>query len=438
MLVTQAFRFELDPNNRVRAALISHAGATRFVYNWGLDLVGQRVNARRALAVLAIRQGASVAEAEAWATGLAGAVPWTLPALRREWNQAKSAVAPWWAENSKEAYSSGLDALSRAFKAFFDSRSGTRRGRRVGWPRLKRRGRARRSFRVTTGGFGVVDSRHVRLPRIGVIRTKESTTSLLARIETPDARILSVTVSEQGGRWFASFTTRVERHDAPRSASGPVGVDVGVKHLAVLSTGEVVANPRHLSRYERRLTRLQRQLARRHGPIKGARGSNRWQATKARLARTHRRAANARADGLHKLTTRLAKSHTVVVIEDLNVVGLTAAASRRSRSKAGLNRALLDVAPDELRRQLGYKTVWYGSALVVADRWYPSSKTCSRCKTVKAKLSLAERVFGCEHCGLVLDRDLNAAINLASLAEGTNVGTASGAGTSRAASRRNA
>jgi len=122
----------------------------------------------------------------------------------------------------------------------------------------------------------------------------------------------------------------------------------------------------------------------------------------------------------------------VVVVEDLAVAGMTASAkgSGHWRGKAGLNRAILDVAPGELRRQLAYKTRWYGSALVVADRWYPSSKTCSRCKAVKAKLSLSERTYRCEHCGLVADRDANAAVNLASLVESvTSTGTASGAGT---------
>jgi putative transposase len=140
--------------------------------------------------------------------------------------------------------------------------------------------------------------------------------------------------------------------------------------------------------------------------------------------------AQARSDGLHKLTTRLARNHAVVVVEDLNVAGMTAKGTGRAkRGKAGLNRAILDVAPGELRRQLAYKTRWSGSALVVADRWYPSSKTCSACGAVKTKLPLAERTYHCQHCGLVIDRDHNASINLAALAART--GTASGAGTSQ-------
>src|SRR5919108_5121274 len=207
MMVVQAYRFELDPSNAMGALLASHAGAARFCFNWGLAEVESRLEARRVLTVVAIRQGASVAEAEGWAAGVVGPIPWSLPALRREWNRAKGEVAPWWRENSKEAYSSGLDALARALTSYFDSRDGTRRGRRVGWPKPKRRHGGRRSFRVTTGSFGVVDARHVRLPRLGVIRTKEATTSLLDRLEAGTARVLSATVSERAGRWWVSFTT---------------------------------------------------------------------------------------------------------------------------------------------------------------------------------------------------------------------------------------
>ena len=444
MLVTQACRFELDPNDKCRSKLASHAGAARFGYNWGLGLVIEHLAPRRVLVVLAIRCGASRADGEEWADALLGPLPWTLPALRRAWNQAKAGAAPWWAENSKECYSSGLDALSRGLDTWSKSRRGVRQGRKVGFPRFKAR-HARRSFEVTTGAFGVVDDRHVRLPRIGVIRTKEPTTKLAALVDLGAARVLSATVSQSAGRCYVSFGCEIERHCSPEPTApgGAIGVDVGVKALGVLSTGEVVPNPKHLSRYARRRARLQAQCSRRAGPAKGQPPSKRWQRSAARLGRAHAKVAAAKRDGLHKLTTNLAKRHRTVVVEDLNVAGMTASArgSGHRRGKAGLNRAILDVAPGGLRRQLAYKTRWYGSTLVVADRWYPSSKTCSRCKADKAKLSLSERTYRCEHCGLVVDRDANAAANLASLVESViSTGTASGAGTSTLlwASRANA
>jgi putative transposase len=441
MLVTQAYRFELDPNDKCRSALASHAGAARFAYNWGLGLVGNHLAARRALVVVAIRSGATRGDAEEWADGLLGPLPWTLAALRRAWNQAKAEAAPWWAENSKECYSSGLDALARGLDAWSKSRRGTRKGRRVGFPRFKAKSATRRSFRVTTGAFGVTDDRHVRLPRIGVIRTKEPTTKLAALVDAGVGRVLSATVSESAGRWYVSFGCEAQRPDRRPPAWPPVGVDGGVKALAVLSTGEVVPNPKHLSRYARRMARLQAQCSRRAGPAEGRPPSKRWSRAKARLGRAHAKVAAARGDGLHKLTTNLAKNHETVVVEDLGVAGMTSSArgSGHWRGKAGLNRAILDVAPGELRRQLAYKTRWYGSTLVVADRWYPSSKTCSRCKAVKAKLPLSERTYRCEHCGLVADRDANAAANLASLVESaTSTGTASGAGTGQGSTLANA
>ncbi|MGH9154637.1 MAG: RNA-guided endonuclease InsQ/TnpB family protein [Acidimicrobiales bacterium] len=218
----------------------------------------------------------------------------------------------------------------------------------------------------------------------------------------------------------------------PADAASIVGVDVGVGNLAVLSTGEMVPNPRPLSRYARRVARLQEQLARQH------KGSRRRTGTKARIARCHAKVADLRADGLHKLTTRLATTYGTVVVEDLNVAGMTrrprpvvdpdrpgAYLANRAAAKAGLNRAVLDAAVAELRRQLAYKCTWYGSTLVVADRWYPPSKTCSACGRRKPSLSLAERTYRCE-CGLVADRDLNAARNLAALAAG--ISTVAGSG----------
>ena len=349
MLVTQAYRFELDPNDKCRSKLASHAGAARFAYNWGLGLVIEHLGARRALVVLAIRSGASAGDAQEWADDLAGPLPWTLAALRRGWNQAKAEAAPWWAQNSKECYSSGLDSLARGLDAWSKSRRGARKGRKVGSPRFKAK-HTRRSFKVTTGSFGAVDDRHVRLPRIGIIRTKESTAELVRLLDAGSGRVLSATVSESAGRWYVGFGCGIERKDRPVPPGPPVGVDVGVKALAVLSSGEVVENPKHASRYARRPARLQAECSRRRGPAKGRAPSDRWRRSRARLGRTHAEVAAPRADGLHELTTNLAERHAVVVVEDLFVAGTTASAkgSGHWRGKAGLNRAILDVAPGEL------------------------------------------------------------------------------------------
>jgi putative transposase len=384
--VIQAYRYALDPTPRQRRALASHCGAARVAYNWGLGLVTTRLDQRQADPTIQ--------------------VPWTLPELRREWNQAKDEVAPWWAENSKEAYSSGLNGLACALRNWSDSRNGRRKGRPVSFPKLKRKGRARDACRFTTGAIRVLpDRKHVQLPRVGVLKTHESTRKLARRLEQGTARILAATVSRTADRWFVSFTVDVQRRlPIWNGRTTVVGVDVGIRHLAVLSTGvPPVPNPRALERSLRQLRRTGRQLARRQP------GSTRRHQARRQLNRIYDRAANLRRDALQKLSTSLATEHGTVVVEHLNMAGLV-----RNRRVA---RALADAGLAELRRQLGYKTTWYGSRLVVANRFYPSSKTCSACGWVKAKLTLAERTFQCDACGLRIDRDLNAARNLAKLAQ---------------------
>jgi putative transposase len=268
------------------------------------------------------------------------------------------------------------------------------------------------SCRFTTGAFGLADGdrRHVKLPRIGLIRTHESTRKLARHVERSTARIRSATVTHRGGRWFVSFSVEATRADqSPARPTAVVGVDLGVQSLAVLSTGEVIANPKHLEIALRELRRLQRQAARRGGPDRrtGRTPSRRWRTTQAGIAMLHTRIANARRDGLHKLSTRLVRAFGAIVIEDLNVAGMIKN-RRLARYVAGVGMA-------ELRRQIEYKGSWAGVRVHAADRWYPSSKTCSACGVVKAKLRLSERTFRCERCGLVLDRDLNAARNLAAL-----------------------
>ena len=188
-------------------------------------------------------------------------------------------------------------------------------------------------------------------------------------------------------------------------------------HLAALSTGEMVENPKALNRYQRRMSRLQRELSRR------SKRSRRRGHTKAKLSRCHNKVANVRRDAIHKLTSGLAATYGTVVVEDLNVAGMTVATkpktdesgnfiSNGAAAKAGLNRVVLDVSPGDFRRQLSYKLEWHGGRLMIAERFFPSSKMCSSCGNVKAKLSRSTRLYRCEICGLRIDRDLNAALNL--------------------------
>ncbi|MEV0158438.1 IS607 family element RNA-guided endonuclease TnpB, partial [Micromonospora sp. NPDC050686] len=378
MKTIQAYRFALDLTPAQERAVLAHAGAARVAHNWALARVKAVMDQRAAERTYGVPDEL-----------LTPAVSWSLPALRRAWNTTKDDVAPWWRECSKEAYNTGLDALARALKNWADSRTGKRAGRPVGFPRFKSRRRSTPSVRFTTGTIRVEpDRKHVALPRLGRLKLHESARNLSRRLDNGTARIMSATVRRDGGRWHVCFCVEVERAERqPRCPASIVGVDVGVKHLAVLSTGELVPNPRHLNDAQRRLRVLGRAVARKCGPDRrtGRRPSKRWQCAVDRLGRAHARVANLRRDGLHNLTTRLAREHGTVVVEDLNVAGML-----RNRNLA---RHIADAGFAELRRQLAYKNAWNGGRLLVADRWYPSSKTCSGCGTVKTKLALSEREY---------------------------------------------
>jgi putative transposase len=381
--VTQAYRFALDPAPAQERALRSHAGASRFAWNWGLAKCQERY----------------AAEGK-WYSAID---------LHKLWNAGKKAdpALAWWPENSKCAYQEAFRDLDRALRDFTASRKGDRRGHRLGFPRFKKRGRCRDSFRFGAGVMRCAGST-VALPRLGTICTHESTRKLARRLENGTARILSATVSRTAQRWFVSFTVEVERtiperHGHPGSA---IGIDLGVKTLltGVDDRGSVVTvdGPKALRSSLRRLRRASRAHSRK------AKASVNRRKSAARVARIHARVAAVRSDALHKATSGIAGRYEMVVAEDLNVAGMI-----RNRRLAC---AIADQGFGEARRMLGYKTTWSGGTLISAGRFYPSSKTCSGCGAVKAKLALSERTYICAACGLVLDRDVNAACNLLKLA----------------------
>ena len=360
--------------------MLSHAGAARFAYNAGLAHVKAAIEA--------------------------GEKPeWSLFSLQHWWNANKDVLAvdsdgvPWWRENSKEAANTGLRSLASALLNWSKSRKGKRKGRRVGFPKFKSKDRETPRFSYSTSGPGTGglikgDPKALWLPRIGRVHCMENVT---ARVD--GVRVIRMTISRRAGRWYAALT--VERDDqtmkqAPKG--GAVGIDLGIKDLATLSDGTVIPNPHSLKTGERQLRRAQKALSRK------TKGSKRRAKARERVASIHARIANRRHDALNKLTTMLSRTYSDISIEDLNVAGMV--------KNHRLAKAVSDASFFELRRQLEYKTAKTGAKLHVIDRWYPSSKTCSNCGSVKTKLSLTERTYKCEHCGLVIDRDLNAAINI--------------------------
>jgi IS605 OrfB family transposase len=391
-----AYRFALDPTPAQERSLRSHAGAARVAFNWGLARVKANLGQREAEKSYGIA-----------GDDLTPSVSWSLYSLRKDWNAAKDEAAPWWGECSKEAFNTGLDGLARALGNWGDSRKGKRKGKPAGFPRFKSKRKARPSIRFTTGSFRCED-KHAVLPRIGRVKLHEDGCRLSGLVAAGTARVLSVTVRHERGRWHASFAVETEiSRTAPRLPDAVVGVDLGVKTLAVLSTGEEISNPRHMSGALRKLRRLSRAVSRKRGPDRRARRepSNRWRRASAALGKAQGRVADQRKDGLHKLTTRLTAEFGTVVVEDLHVAGMVK--NRR------LARHVADASFGEFRRQVEYKAAWRGGRVIVADRWFASSKTCSGCGAVKAKLLLSERTYVCTSCGIVLDRDVNAARNLA-------------------------
>jgi putative transposase len=373
MTVTRAYKTELDLNDRQITACKRHAGAARYAYNWGL--------ARKQEAYKATGNRPSAID------------------LHRELNAFKKTELPWMYAVSKCAPQEALRNLDNAFAHFFRRCTLKQEGKlkgKLGYPQRKTKKKGLGSFRLT--GSVVVFPDAIQLPRLGRLRLKEH-----GYLPVAGVKILSATVCEQAGHWYVSVQVEQERA-VPINIGPVVGVDLGIKTLATLSDGTVLSNPKPLKRRLKKLKRLHRAVSRKQ------KGSTNRKKAAHRLGKEYRKVGNQRADTLHQVTTRLAKTKSVIVIEDLHVAGML--------TNHHLAQAIADVGFAQFRRHLLYKAEWYGSRVVLASRWEPSSKTCSACGWYDADLELADRVFRCQNadCGQIRDRDLNAAINLSKLA----------------------
>lgn len=401
----RAYVFSLDPTPTQERALRSHCGASRFVLNHMLGLVKANLDQRAA------ERSYDVADAN-----LTPALGWSAYTLRKHWNTVKGQVAPWWSDVSKEAFASGCSDLADALANWVASRNGRTRGRSAGFPRFRSR-RTTMSCTFTVNPIRVeADRHHVTLPRLGRLHVHETTARLGRLIALGRARITRATISYRRGRWQVSLLTHVEHAERAHPQPGTaVGVDLGVKDVVVAATPSAmevlrIPVPDRLHDLARRKHQLQRRARHRQGPRQGVAPSKRWRRAQRLIDRVDWRIAAAREDLLHKVTMNLAQRFETVVVEDLNVAGMM---TRGGAHKRGLNRGIAQSAMATTRRLLTYKTAWAGGQLLVVDRWYPSSKTCSECGATKAKLLLSERTFACPSCGCVIDRDLNAAVNLA-------------------------
>ena len=355
-IVYKSYKTELDPNNKQITLFKKNCGVARFAYNWGLATLEEDYKNEKKLKP-------------------------TFITINNLFNKIKKDKYPWVYEASKYSASFAFRNLESAFKRFFSKQSG--------FPKFKKKGH-KDSFTVYDSL--TVKENKIKIPKIGWVKLKQSN-------YIPQGKPKSATISLRANRWFISvqYETEIKQGEYQDKT---LGVDLGIKSLAVCSDGEIFEAPRKLKKKEKRLKRLQKKLSNQE------KGSNSRNKTKAKLAVQHFKIANERKDILHKATSSIVKTkpEKIIVIEDLNVSGMI--------KNHKLAKAISNIGFYEFRRQLEYKCKWYGKTLVVVDRFFPSSKLCSGCKNKKTDLKLSHRTYKCQNCGLRLDRDLNAAINL--------------------------
>lgn len=355
-----AHKIELKPNNKQATYFAKGCGVARFAYNWALSEWKKQY-----------QQEQKPNEAN----------------LRKRFNSIKTEEFPWMLEVTKSAPQQAIKNLGQAFTGFFKKKSK--------YPRFKKKGK-HDSFRVDNGPTTVgtnavqIKDNKIKIPKLGWVKMTE--------IPRFKGQIKSLVISRKANRWFASIS--VETFDIPQSRKnqGVVGIDLGVKSLAVLSTGKVFEGVKPHTQKLTRLKRLSRQLSRKK------KCSNNLKKASMRLAKLHLDIANIRKDYLNKTTTNIVLNYDKIGIEKLNV--------KEMSSNRKLARHILDQSFYEFRRQLEYKARMYGSKIIVADRFFPSSKLCHVCNWKNEKLELKTRSWVCAECNTLHDRDYNAAKNL--------------------------
>jgi putative transposase len=370
MMPFRSYKVELDPNNKQITMFKQHCGVARFVWNWALALL-----------------------IEDYKSGRRELRPKSMD-LTKLLNSIKKEQFPWMYNSCSQVPTFVLRQVENAYNRFFKKLSKS--------PKFKKKNKSN-SFSLQ---YPVISDTYIKLPKIGKVRLKESN-------YIPSGNPKQVTISCTAGRWFASVFYEYNPKQVVIN-NDILGVDLGISKLAGCSDGAVITPPNKEKKYEKKLKRTYRKLSRQKL------GSNSRAKTKIILSRIYYRIANERKDILHKTTSVLVKTkpHGTIVIEDLAV--------KNMMKNHCLAKAIANVGFYEFRRQLEYKCKWYGKTLIIANRFYPSSKTCSQCGCINKDLKLSDRTFLCPSCGLDIDRDLNASINLARYTAGSAEINASG------------
>jgi len=375
--INKSYKSELRPNNKQASLFEKAFGTSRFTYNWGLNLLKQSYENHK----LDSSKLKYLSNYD----------------LHKILCSKKKSEFPWIYEVSKCIPQEALSDLDSAFKNFFRR---VKNKEKSGFPKFKSKHGSKQSFRISNVNPINITESHIQIPKIGWVRLKEK--NYLPFSEHKTHKIFNLTISKENYKYFVSVQTELNIPE-PKALDDPpeiLGIDRGLKTLLVCSDGKSFDNPKTYNKYEKRLKHAQRFLSRKQ------KGSNNREKAKKVVSRIHYKIRNIRKDVLNKITSLLVKTKpTIFVLEDLGIENMV--------RNHNLAKSIMDAGWGMFRTMLEYKTYWYGGSVRYVDRFYPSSKLCSNCNNKKDKLDLSERTYRCEICSLEMDRDLNAAKNLA-------------------------
>ena len=378
-IINISHKVQLKPNNKAKSHFKKAFGCARLAYNWGLARWNEEY-----------KKGNKV----------------TTNKLNTEFNAIKKEQFPFVMKVSKYATQQPFRNLKYAFNNFFrDLKKG-----KVSYPKFKKKRENSGSFHLGGDVVKVKDEKYLQVPKLGLVKMREK-----LRFQ---GKILSVTISQKADKYYASFSMEITQeeynrtHKKVKHNNSVVGIDLGISNFLSLSNGLQIQAPKPLDKLNRLLVKRQRQLSKKQHPKtkddvkKGVKKSNSYLKATIKLNKVYTKITNIRKDFLHKVTSHIVRNYDYIGLEDLNVSGMV--------KNHKLARSLSDVSFYEFNRMLEYKAGYNNKKQMIyrADRFYPSSKTCSKCGSVKKDLKLSDRTYRCDECGYIVDRDLNAAINL--------------------------
>ena len=355
----KTFKYRIYPNKTQKELIQKTFGCTRYVYNYFLNL--KQTTYQESKETISFNQMSKL-----------------LTQLKKE--------KEWLKEPDKDALQKSLKNLDMAYQKFFKEHTG--------YPKFKSKKNRYQSYRTSCTNNNIrFEGKYIKLPKLGYVKVRDK--------RIPNGRILNATISEEpNGHYYCSICcTDIEITQYFKTGKN-IGVDLGIVDFAILSDGSKIENQRFYEKSERKLAKLQKSLSRK------TIGGNNWNKARIKIANLQKHISNKRNDFLHKLTTNLVRNYDVIAIEDLDVKAM------KETDNSVRNKRIGDVSFSEFRRQLAYKSSWYGKDLVVVDRYYPSSQICHVCNHRDGKKSEDVRSWVCPYCGTQLDRDINAAINI--------------------------